>query len=146
LPPLGLLAADGHASRQDVARGSLAGGTRTLEGVGVMSAKNSPLCRFCRQPLEHAFADLGGQPLANSNLTPAEVPNERRYPLIARVCSNCLLGQVDDAVPPSEIFTHYDYFSSMSTEWVAHAKRYSDAMRPRLSLGPQSLVVEVASN
>src|SRR5690606_26861054 len=35
---------------------------------------------------------------------------------------------------------------SYSDSWVAHAKRYADAMIDALKLGPDSLVTEVASN
>src|SRR5690606_31178347 len=38
------------------------------------------------------------------------------------------------------------YFSSYSTTWVEHARRYAEAMIERFGLGPESLVVEVASN
>src|SRR5262249_45018591 len=40
----------------------------------------------------------------------------------------------------------YAYFSSYSASWVAHARAYAEAMAERLDLGPESLVVEVASN
>jgi 2-polyprenyl-3-methyl-5-hydroxy-6-metoxy-1,4-benzoquinol methylase len=49
-------------------------------------------------------------------------------------------------VPGEEIFSDYAYFSSYSDSWVAHAKRYADAMVRRFALSPSSLVVEVASN
>jgi SAM-dependent methyltransferase len=103
-------------------------------------------CRFCGSRLNDVFADLGATPLANNNLHPSEVTGERNYPLIARVCRTCFLVQVDDSVPPEAIFSHYDYFSSTSSGWVAHAKRYCDEMRARFALGANSLVVEVASN
>lgn len=112
-----------------------------------MSAR--PHCRFCATPLEHTFVDLGLQPLANSYLTPAQLAagTEQAYPLHARVCHACFLVQVDDVVPAEAIFdADYAYFSSYSPSWVAHAKRYADAMAERLGLGPDSLVVEVASN
>jgi SAM-dependent methyltransferase len=55
--------------------------------------------------------------------------------------------QVDDVVPADHIFdAGYAYFSSYSTSWVEHARRYAEAMTERLSLGVNSLVVEVASN
>ena len=104
-----------------------------------------PACRFCKAPLTHTLVDLGATPLANSYLTDAAAP-ERSHPLHARVCSSCFLVQVDDAVPPGEIFSDYAYFSSYSDSWIAHARRYADAMRARFALGPKSLVVEVASN
>ncbi len=110
------------------------------------SSKKIVTCRFCRAELKHLFADLGKTPLANRNLLPDELADEQSYPLIARVCDSCLLVQVDDSVPPGAIFSDYDYFSSTSSGWVAHAKRYCDEMTARFNLGPESLVVEVASN
>jgi hypothetical protein len=109
----------------------------------------APLCRFCKTPLTHTFLDLGRQPLANSYLTAEELAagTEAAYPLHVRVCHVCFLVQADDAVPADAIFDDtYAYFSSYSTSWVAHAKRYAAAMTDRFGLGPESLVVEVASN
>ena len=108
-----------------------------------------PLCRFCRTPLVDTFLDLGRQPLANSYLTPAQLAagTERAYPLHVRVCRKCFLVQADDAVPADAIFDDgYAYFSSYSTSWVEHARRYAQTMTDRFGLGPESLVVEVASN
>jgi hypothetical protein len=110
---------------------------------------SAPLCRFCRTPLTHTFVDLGNQPLANSYLTAEQIAagTEAVYPLHARVCHACFLVQVDDVVPAEAIFDEgYAYFSSYSASWVEHAKRYAEAMTERLGLGPDSLVVEIASN
>src|SRR5207247_10916760 len=60
--------------------------------------------------------------------------------------SACLLVQLPAYVPGEDIVSDYAYFSSYSDSWVAHAKRYADEMTGRLGLGPDSLVVEVASN
>ncbi|WP_374658820.1 methyltransferase domain-containing protein [Phenylobacterium sp.] len=108
-----------------------------------------PACRFCRAPLTQTFLDLGRQPLANSYLTQAqlEAGTEGFYPLHTRVCGTCFLVQADDPVAADAIFDDgYAYFSAYSESWVAHAKRYAEAMSARFALGPQSLVVEVASN
>jgi C-methyltransferase C-terminal domain/Methyltransferase domain/Putative zinc binding domain len=71
---------------------------------------------------------------------------ETFYPLHVRICGDCLLVQLSAYVSGEDIFSDYAYFSSYSTSWVAHAKRYADAMTERLQLGADSLVVEVASN
>ncbi len=105
-----------------------------------------PSCRFCGTELEHIFADLGKTPLANRNLLHDQIAGERKYPLVARVCRACFLVQVDHSVSPDDLFSDYDYFSSYSESWVAHAKRYCDGMRERFSIGTQSFVVEIASN
>ena len=105
-----------------------------------------PACRFCGTPLDRVFVDLGVTPLANRNLRTDEVAREQKYPLVCRVCPQCFLVQADDSVPPGEIFSDYQYFSSYSDSWVAHARRYCDAVMERFPLGPGSLVVEIASN
>lgn len=106
-----------------------------------------PCCRFCKSALEKTFVDLGATPLANSYLkSPADITAEKRYPLHARVCGTCFLVQVDDVVPPGDIFSDYAYFSSYATSWVEHARRYATKMRERFDLGANALVVEVASN
>ena len=107
------------------------------------------LCRFCRAPLTRTFLDLGLQPLANSYLTPEQLAagHEPVFPLHTKVCDACFLVQADHEVPADAIFDDsYAYFSSFSPGWVEHARRYAEAMTRRFDLGPQSLVVEVASN
>ena len=68
------------------------------------------------------------------------------YPLHVRLCDACLLVQLPAYVPGEDIFSDYAYFSSYSDSWVAHAKRYAEAMIESLRLTPDSLVTEVASN
>ena len=106
-----------------------------------------PSCRFCAAPLRHTFVDLGMSPLCESYV-PAERLNamEPFYPLHARVCERCLLVQLEEFVAADEIFTEYAYFSSYSDSWVAHARAYAEMAIERFGLGPESLVVELASN
>jgi SAM-dependent methyltransferase len=104
-------------------------------------------CRLCGATLTRTFVDLGMSPLCESYI-PAERLDEPEtfYPLHVRLCDNCLLVQLPTYVPGEDIFSDYAYFSSYSDSWVAHAKRYADAMTARLGLNPASLVTEVASN
>lgn len=104
-------------------------------------------CRFCHAPLEHTFVDLGLSPLANSYLKPDQFNQaETFFPLHVYVCAKCLLVQLEEWSSPSEIFTDYAYFSSFSTSWLEHAKRYVDTVVDRFGLTSEHLVVEVASN
>jgi SAM-dependent methyltransferase len=104
-------------------------------------------CRFCAAPLSEAFADLGTSPLANSYVAADSVnAMEPFYPLRALVCGECFLVQLEEFESPDQIFSDYAYFSSYSTSWLAHAHRYTEAMIERLRLGPESHVVELASN
>jgi hypothetical protein len=69
------------------------------------------------------------------------------YPLHAYVCDQCFLVQLDEYVTPATIFAgDYAYFSSFSTSWLAHAKRYTEDMTRRFGLTKSSRVVEIASN
>jgi SAM-dependent methyltransferase len=106
-----------------------------------------PVCRFCSAPLRRTFVDLGMSPLCESYV-PADQLSlmEPFYPLHARVCEQCLLVQLEEFVAPEDIFSEYAYFSSYSDSWVAHARDYVAMATERFGLGPDSLVIEVASN
>ncbi|MHC8492940.1 class I SAM-dependent methyltransferase [Thalassospira sp. SM2505] len=107
----------------------------------------TPTCRACGTDLEHTLVDLGLSPLANSYVPlDHKTDTDPAYPLHARVCGKCFLVQVDDVVPPSDIFSHYAYFSSYSSSWVEHARKYCESATERLGLNENSFVVEVASN
>jgi SAM-dependent methyltransferase len=122
-----------------------------MDGAGpetpVTSVEVRHRCRHCGKGLEHTFIDLGMSPLCESFLTTAQIGEpETYYPLHVRVCDACWLVQVPEFVSPAYIFTEYAYFSSYSTSWVAHAKRYCEMMKARLDLRPESFVVELGSN
>src|SRR5262245_29552368 len=104
-------------------------------------------CRLCRAMLTETFVDLGMSPLCESYVSADRLDGpETFYPLHVRMCSECLLVQLPAYVAGEDIFSDYAYFSSYSDSWVAHAKRYADAMTEKLGLTAQSLVAEVASN
>jgi hypothetical protein len=104
-------------------------------------------CRFCGAALETTFVDLGLSPLCESFVGPDQLAEmEPFYPLHAYVCSRCHLVQLQEFVTPDQIFSEYAYFSSYSTSWVEHARRYAEMMIERFGLGMASKVMEIASN
>ncbi len=105
-------------------------------------------CRHCGSPLELPFLDLGSAPPSNAYLNEAGLSApELWYPLRLLACAQCWLVQTEDHAGRDALFSDdYAYFSSFSSSWLAHAGAYVDAMRTRLELGPQSMVVEVAAN
>jgi SAM-dependent methyltransferase len=111
------------------------------------NAPQRPACRLCSKTLRHTVVDLGMSPPCESFRQEAELGQmEAYYPLHVRVCEECMLVQLEEYVSPESIFEEYAYFSSYSTSWVAHAKRYCDDMAERFGLGSDSFVVEIASN
>jgi hypothetical protein len=105
-------------------------------------------CRHCGALLTHTFLDLGFAPPSNAYLTQADLSKpEKYYPLKIKVCDQCWLVQTEDYAQADELFSpEYAYFSSTSSGWLAHAKRYAEKMTHELGLNAQSLVLEVASN
>ncbi len=105
-------------------------------------------CRHCGSPLENTFLDLGYAPPSNAYLSEADLGKpELYYPLKIMVCTTCWLVQTEDYAEAEDLFSsEYAYFSSTSSSWLAHAKDYAEAMKERLSLSAESLVIEVASN
>ena len=86
-------------------------------------------------------------PIANRYLTPEQQNTmEPFYPLRAYVCGSCFLVQLEEFETPDEIFSDYAYFSSYSSSWLEHSRRYVEAMIERFGLDGQSTVVELASN
>ena len=104
-------------------------------------------CRLCQAPLKTTFVDLGMSPLCESFLMPDQINQmEPYFPLHVLVCSECFLVQLQEYVKPEDIFTEYAYFSSYSTSWVEHARKYCVAIAARFGLGAKSQVFEIASN
>lgn len=109
---------------------------------------NAPLCRACGAPLEQGMADLGLSPISNAFIKPEHADRGEMYhPLHAMVCHRCWLAQLAHSAPAQTHFhDDYVYFSSFSSSWVDHARRYVEAMIARLGLGASSRVMELASN
>ena len=105
-------------------------------------------CRHCKTELHHVFVDLINCPPSNDMLKPEQLNEpEVYYPLKIFTCHNCLLVQVDEMRKADSIFnSEYTYFSSFSTSWLAHAKKYVDMMTDRFGFNASSQVIEIASN
>jgi SAM-dependent methyltransferase len=105
-------------------------------------------CRFCGKALSTTFADLGVSPIANDFIAADRLERmEPFYPLRAYVCDRCFLVQLGQFESPEAIFADdYAYFSSYSTSWLEHSRRYTEYVTERFGLGPSSKVVELASN
>jgi len=104
-------------------------------------------CRACGGTSLVPFLDLGLQPLANAFLhSESEVAGESRYPLVLNGCTTCGLVQIVDLIDPEILFRHYLYVTGTSETIAAHNRAYARTVADLLPLGPDSLVVEAASN
>ena len=105
-------------------------------------------CRHCQSQDMGPFLDLGTAPPSNSYVRKADLGQpELWYPLVIRVCNECLLVQTEDFASRETFFSEsYAYFSSFSTSWLGHAEAYVAAMAERFRLDASSRVVEIAAN
>ncbi|MBX3634073.1 MAG: methyltransferase domain-containing protein [Rubrivivax sp.] len=105
-------------------------------------------CRHCHAELATTFLDLGSAPPSNAYLSAAQLrAPETWYPLRLLVCEVCWLVQTEDHAGREALFTEdYAYFSSFSSSWLEHSRRYVEAMCERFALDRRSLVAEVAAN
>lgn len=105
-------------------------------------------CRHCSSEHLTSFLDLGSSPPSNAYLSEAQLRGPEVWlPLRVLVCEVCRLVQTEDFAAHDALFTEdYAYFSSFSQSWLEHAERYVADMIDRFGLGPDSRVVEVASN
>jgi len=108
----------------------------------------SGACRLCGAGLKHSLVDLGKSPLCETFLDARQIDMmEPFFPLHVLVCDSCWLVQLKEYVAADGIFTeHYPYFSSYSTSWVEHARRYCEMITERRGLTAESFVVEIACN
>lgn len=121
--------------------------TTTTLSPDIQERSQSKLCRFCHAGLRRTFVDLGMSPLCETYPSAADLNRgETYYPLHVYVCENCWLVQLQEYESAENIFSDYAYLSSYSDSWLKHAEKYCDKMASRFGLGPNSSVVEVASN
>ena len=104
-------------------------------------------CRSCGHTNLNTILSLGRTPLANALLRADQLDEpENTYPLELAVCPHCSLVQITETVPPEILFRDYPYFSSFSTTMLRHAEVLVTQLIHDRRLGPQSLVMEIASN
>ena len=105
-------------------------------------------CRSCGTTDLHPVLSLGSTPIANELTDSAEAAKALdRYPLGIVFCSECSLVQLGHELPAEAIFDDdYPYYSSFSDALCLHSETHVTEMIRSRGLGPDSLVVELASN
>lgn len=105
-------------------------------------------CRSCGSSKLEVVLDLGSSAIADGLLTEDQLgKQEPRYPLELAFCHDCSLAQINYTVPPAELFgNEYPYFSSVSDALQVHTRANVLELIERRKLGPQSRVIELASN
>lgn len=105
-------------------------------------------CRSCGSADLRPILSLGETPLADRLLSEGDLGRQEPLaPLEVVLCGDCALVQITETVPPEILFGgDYPYFSSVSTTLLEHSRKNAEELIERRGLGPDSLVVEIASN
>ena len=120
---------------------------RDTAGAASSAVRRRVSCRACGGASLTSVLDLGQQPLANAFLrSTAQAEGEERFPLEVFLCSDCGLVQLLDVVDPEVLFREYVYVTGTSDTIARHNVEYARTVAALLALGPDDLVVEVASN
>lgn len=105
------------------------------------------MCRSCGQKIEKPFMDFGDLPLPNTFVPLDYDEPVKKHPLKVYFCEHCLLVQIENLVPPEEIFNEdYKYFSSYSADLLETSKKLSENVIREHQLDTDARIVEIASN
>jgi SAM-dependent methyltransferase len=105
-------------------------------------------CRSCGERAIIPILDLGETPLADRLLTIEQLDQPEFFaPLKVMFCPACSLVQISETVSPEILFgDDYPYFSSVSPALQEHFRQSAERLIETRRLGPESLVIEAASN
>ena len=105
-------------------------------------------CRSCSSSDLTTFLSLGDMPLADGLLRQEDLERpEPRFPLDVALCGSCALVQILEEVSPEVLYCQdYPYYSSFAETWLKHSQQNAESLMRTRKLGPDSLVVELASN
>jgi SAM-dependent methyltransferase len=105
-------------------------------------------CRSCGGQHLQPILSFGDTALADRLLTPEQLDQpEPHAPLELVFCPDCSLVQIRHTVDPSVLFCNsYPYYSSVSPALLRHFGQSAQHSLETRKLGPDSLVVEAASN
>ncbi|MGH8626115.1 MAG: methyltransferase domain-containing protein [Gammaproteobacteria bacterium] len=105
-------------------------------------------CRSCGSNALREVLAFGRTPIADRLLWPEQVPDgDLEVPLSLMFCPDCTLVQIVETVSPEVLFCQdYPYFSSVSQGLLAHFRASAKHICSTRKLGPESFVIEAASN
>jgi SAM-dependent methyltransferase len=113
-----------------------------------MIYKNETTCRSCGSSNLETILAFGETPLADRLLREDQLDDpELTAPLTLVFCHDCALAQIKETVDPEILFyAEYPYFSSVSQSLLKHFGQSAQDIMEMRDLGPDSLVMEAASN
>jgi len=105
-------------------------------------------CRSCGHRDMNLIISFGETPIADRLVTNDQLKDpDLTVPLDLAFCPNCSLVQITQTVFPEILFCQdYPYYSSTSQALLRHSKQNALELIKSRNLGPECLVIEIASN
>ncbi len=107
-----------------------------------------PPCRSCGSNNLQLIISFGRTPLADALVWKENLGKPEIFAQLDLVfCPDCTLVQITESVDPEILFCRdYPYFSSVSRSLMQHFRESAEYLIDTRKLGPESLVIEAASN
>src|SRR3989344_2029549 len=103
-------------------------------------------CRSCGYEGMSRFFEPGNIPPVNAFISPEQIKDEKSYPLNLAYCPNCYLVQLEDIVPPEELFRNYLHLSAGSASNINHLRDVADLLGKKLNINSGKKILEIGSN
>ncbi len=103
-------------------------------------------CKSCGFEGMNRFLELGNIPPVNAFIQESEVSKEKAYPLNLAYCPNCYLVQLEEIVPPEELFRNYLHLSSGSESNINHLKEVASYIKDKFKIDESTKILEIGSN
>ena len=103
-------------------------------------------CKSCGYEGVIRFLELGDIPPVNAFIALEEIKNEKAYPLNLGYCPNCFLVQLEEIVPPEELFRNYLHLSAGSQANIKHLEEVADYLGNKFNISSNMKVLEIGSN
>lgn len=107
---------------------------------------NELKCKSCGYEGINRFLELGDIPPVNAFIANEQINDEKKYPLNLAYCPNCFLVQLEEIVPPEELFRNYLHLSAGSAVNVSHLKETADYIGNKFEVNENTKVLEIGSN
>ena len=100
----------------------------------------------CQSSDLERFIDLGNQP--NGNVFPSkdELDDERVYPCVMLVCTQCWQVQLEEFPSADSMFTNHPYITGINQPVVSHFEQLADDIVEKFSIPTNSLVLDIGAN
>jgi len=103
-------------------------------------------CRLCSAALQRSFCDLGFHRCPTRSLIAISERNGAFLSLALMGVRQMLPVQLEEFESPAHLFRRLRLFLLLFGTWLAHARDYVERVTQRFGFGPQTRVVELASN